>query len=251
LSCRVLGRGVEHRLLAFLGEHAEENGIQRVTVPFAPSRKNQPAHDFLESLPDGLRIETPSGCDYTYQATAIQGLRWKPARRSELGEPRAAKTEPAPRGFVDFNRFALELRSPEEVLNAMRREAYSALQTVSGNGAPESDIERRLTAIWAEILQRSSISVHDNFFDLGGHSLLAVLLLMRVKEEFGVQLSVDDVYSGTLTLRELAQTIEAHQMGEVAPEEYQALLAEIEGLSDEEVRTLLAAEEQPEGGPQE
>jgi hypothetical protein len=91
--------------------------------------------------------------------------------------------------------------------------------------------------------------VHDNFFDLGGHSLLAVVLLLRVKEEFGVELSVDDVYSGTLTLRELAQTIEARQAGDVAPEEYQALLAEIEGLSDDEVRALLAAEETAEGGP--
>jgi FkbH-like protein len=251
LSCRVLGRGVEHRLLAFLGEHAEENGVPRVTVPFAPSRKNRPAHNFLESIPDGVCTATPTGSDYTYLATAIQGLRWKPALRSEAGEPRAAKTEPAPRGFVEFDRIARELRSPEEVLDAMRREARAALQTVCGNGAPHSDVERRLTAIWAEILQRSAISVHDNFFDLGGHSLLAVLLLMRVKEEFGVELSVDDVYSGTLTLRELARTIEAHQMGDVAPEEYQALLAEIEGLSDEEVSALLAAEEQPKDGPHE
>ena len=30
---------------------------------------------------------------------------------------------------------------------------------------------------------------------------------------------------------------------------YQALLAEIEGLSDDEVRVLLAAEETAEGGP--
>ncbi len=254
LSCRVLGRGVEHRLLAFLGEHAEENGIHRVTVPFAPSRKNLPAHDFLESMPEALRRETPEGYEYTFLATAIQGLRWKPARKSELGEPKPAKTNPAPRGLVEFDRIALELRSPEQILEAMRRETLAALQTVAGNGAPASDIERRLTAIWAEILHRSSISVHDNFFDLGGHSLLAVLLLMRVKEEFGVELSVDDVYSGTLTLRELAQTIEGRQMGDVAPEEYQALLAEIEGLSDEEVRALLAAEEQeaqPEGGSQE
>jgi acyl carrier protein len=237
---------VEHRLLAFLGEHAEENGAHRVTVPFTPSRKNQPAHDFLESIPQDARTVTSTGCDYTYLATAIQGLRWKPARKREIGAPKTTRAELAPRGFVEFDRIARELRSPEEILEAMRREARAALQTASGNGAPQSDVERRLTAIWAEILQRSTISVHDNFFDLGGHSLLAVLLLMRVKEEFGVQLSVDDVYSGTLTLRELAQTIEAHQMGDVPPEEYQALLAEIEGLSDEEVRALLAAEEQGE-----
>jgi len=250
LSCRVLGRGVEHRLLAFLGEHAEENGIHQVTVPFTPSRKNKPAHDFLESVSGSVRTITASGYDYAFQARAIQGMRWKPAHKSEVGEPRAAQPEPVQRAFFEFDRIARELQTPEEVLEAMRREARAALQDVTGDGAPQTDVERRLTAIWAEILQRSSISVHDNFFDLGGHSLLAVLLLLRVKEEFGVELSVDDVYSGTLTLRELAQTIEARQMGDVAPEEYQAMLAEIEGLSDEEVHALLAAEEKEEDGPQ-
>lgn len=249
LSCRVLGRGVEHRLLAFLGEHAEENGVHHVTVPFTPSRRNRPACDFLEAVSGGRRVETPGGLLYSFEATAIQGLRWKPGRKSEVGEPRPARPAPAARGFVEFDRIARELRTPEQVLAEMRREARSALRLETGDGAAQTDVERRLAAIWAEILQRSSISVHDNFFDLGGHSLLAVLLLLRVKEEFGVELSVDDVYSGTLTLRELARTIEARQAGDVAPEEYQALLAEIEGLSDEEVRALLAAEEQTEGGP--
>ncbi|MGO9242787.1 MAG: HAD-IIIC family phosphatase [Bryobacteraceae bacterium] len=249
LSCRVLGRGVEHRLLAFLGEHAEENGVHHVTAPFTPSRRNRPACDFLEAVSGGRRMETPGGLLYSFEATAIQGLRWKPGRKAEVGEPRSVRPAPAARGFVEFDRIARELRTPEQVLGEMRREARSVLRLETGDGAAQTDVERRLAAIWAEILQRSSISVHDNFFDLGGHSLLAVLLLLRVKEEFGVELSVDDVYSGTLTLRELARTIEARQAGDVAPEEYQALLAEIEGLSDDEVRALLAAEEQAEGGP--
>jgi FkbH-like protein len=242
LSCRVLGRGVEHRLLAFLGEHAEENAIRRVTIPFEPSRKNRPAWEFLESINGAGRLQTPYSTLYTFSATAIQGLRWKPVRKSEVGAPASAPLAPVSRGFVDCGRIATELRTPERILAAMRNEVRESISTPAGDGSPQSDTERRLIHIWAEILQRNMISVYDNFFDLGGHSLLAVLLLMRVKDEFGVQLSVEDVYSGTLTLRELAQTIEARQLGDVAPEEFHALLAEIEGLSDEEVRLLLAAE---------
>jgi FkbH-like protein len=249
LSCRVLGRGVEHRLLAFLGEHAEENGVHQVTVPFTPARRNRPALDFLESVSAGKRTHTPDGFLCSFEATAIQGLRWKPVRPAEVGEPKAARSAPGVRGFVEFDRIARELRTPEQILAEMRREARAALRLETGEGPAQTEVERRLAAIWAEILQRPCISVHDNFFDLGGHSLLAVVLLLRVKEEFGVELSVDDVYSGTLTLRELAQTIEARQAGDVAPEEYQALLAEIEGLSDDEVRALLAAEDQVEGDP--
>ena len=57
-----------------------------------------------------------------------------------------------------------------------------------------------------------------------------------MREEFGVELAIDDVYSATLTLGELARKIEGG-------DEYEALLAEIEGLSDDEVRALLAKED--------
>jgi acyl carrier protein len=106
-----------------------------------------------------------------------------------------------------------------------------------------TETEAHLARIWAELLERPAVSSQDNFFDLGGHSLLAVLLLLRIRESFGVELSIDDVYSGTLTLSDLATRIETAQLGGIDPEEYAALLAEIEGLSDEEARELLTAED--------
>jgi len=36
--------------------------------------------------------------------------------------------------------------------------------------------------------------------------------LLRIKETFEVELSIDDVYSAAVTLAELAQKIEAYQM---------------------------------------
>src|SRR4029077_12494637 len=43
--------------------------------------------------------------------------------------------------------------------------------------APGSEIERRLAAIWTELLGIDEIGAHDDFFDLGGHSLLATRVL--------------------------------------------------------------------------
>ena len=104
-----------------------------------------------------------------------------------------------------------------------------------------------LPCIWSDLLQKPSISASDNFFDLGGHSLLAVLLLVRVHETFGVQLSIDDVYSGAVTLSDLAQRIELIQMGGADSSEYAELLKEIEAMSEEEARQMLA-ESEPDGG---
>ncbi len=55
LSCRVLGRGVERRLLARLGEIAAERGLARVDLSWVPGERNRPALDFLESLDGALR----------------------------------------------------------------------------------------------------------------------------------------------------------------------------------------------------
>ena len=50
LSCRVLGRGVEHRMWKTLGEIATTRGLETVSVPFLPTAKNQPAFDFLSKV---------------------------------------------------------------------------------------------------------------------------------------------------------------------------------------------------------
>ena len=247
LSCRALGRGVEHRMLSALAEEALDLGIYAVEVAFRPTPKNQPARQFLSSIPFGSSSVCGDTTTYRFPATDLQALRWKPqAPASSIAAPVAPP--PLTRGFADFARIARDLRTPAQILAAMRRQAPAPAVPPTG-APPASETEQRLAAIWSELLEKPVAGRDANFFDLGGHSLLAVLLLMRIKEDFAVELSVDDVYSGALTLGDLARTIEARQLGALDPDEYQALLAEIEGLSDEEVRSLLEQEERAGGPP--
>ena len=68
LSCRVLGRGVEHRVLGYLGELARDRGADYVDVHFVPSEKNQPAWDFLENV--GSAFKQPLNGGYTFRFPA-------------------------------------------------------------------------------------------------------------------------------------------------------------------------------------
>lgn len=54
--------------------------------------------------------------------------------------------------------------------------------------ALQDDVEMRLAAIWAAVLERDAVGIHDDFFALGGHSLLAIRLFSRVEAEFGERL---------------------------------------------------------------
>jgi FkbH-like protein len=245
LSCRVLGRGVEHRLLGWLGEEAVRRGLEAVRVDLALTAKNRPAQDFLHSVGAAVERATPSGFTYNFRAADLCGLEWRPpAEKAPAPIPSNGRPAAKKRRFVEYARIANELSRPTQILEAMRRESLDVHGAEAGS---MNEIEQRLAEIWADLLQRPVVSPADNFFDLGGHSLLAVLLVVRVREAFGVELPIDDVYTGTLTLGDLARKIEIYQLAAENPEEYQALLAEIESLSDEEVRKLLAEEERQSG----
>jgi amino acid adenylation domain-containing protein len=56
--------------------------------------------------------------------------------------------------------------------------------------APRTLVEQRLAAILSPLLRVERVSVKDNFFLLGGHSLLGTQLLTKIREVFGVELSL-------------------------------------------------------------
>ena len=59
LSCRALGRGVEHRMVARLGEIALERGLECVEIPFVAAPAEPAGALFLESLGVGWHLPLP------------------------------------------------------------------------------------------------------------------------------------------------------------------------------------------------
>jgi amino acid adenylation domain-containing protein len=83
---------------------------------------------------------------------------------------------------------------------------------VAEGAAGESDTERRLCEIWAELLDVPQVGVDDDFFDLGGHSLLAVRLALAIERELGQSLSVAKLIDAR-TVRQAAALIERAKSG--------------------------------------
>jgi len=50
--------------------------------------------------------------------------------------------------------------------------------------APRDETERRIAAIWEELLGNGPVGSFDDFFELGGHSLLAARVAARISQEF-------------------------------------------------------------------
>jgi acyl transferase domain-containing protein/acyl carrier protein len=104
--------------------------------------------------------------------------------------------------------------------------------------APTNEIERRIAAIWQELLGIDRVGIDDSFFDLGGHSLLATQLISRLREAFFIPLPLNIIFAAP-TVADFAALI-AQNFAEHVDSE---LLAELEELSQDEIQALLAGEE--------
>jgi amino acid adenylation domain-containing protein len=119
-----------------------------------------------------------------------------------------------PNGKID--RAAL----PEpDVGNILRDDAFAESRT---------PIEKRMAEILAALLGLDQVSAEDNFFLLGGHSLLGAQLIARVRDVFGVELSLRSLFDAP-TVAKLSAQIEA------------ALLAKLEAMSEDEAQRILGA----------
>ncbi len=74
--------------------------------------------------------------------------------------------------------------------------------------APQQEAEKPdgLEGIWKALLGHENIGPDSEFFDLGGTSLTAVQLIAQVQAQFGVRLSMRNVFDGP-TVREMEETI--------------------------------------------
>ncbi|HEX7182937.1 MAG TPA: condensation domain-containing protein [Thermoanaerobaculia bacterium] len=74
--------------------------------------------------------------------------------------------------------------------------------------ALEGETERRVAAVWGELLGIRGLCPDDDFFALGGHSLLATQAASRLRDALGVELPLE-VFFEHRTVRGLAAHIEA------------------------------------------
>ena len=85
--------------------------------------------------------------------------------------------------------------------------SVSAPSDDAGFVVPRTELETRLAAIWAEVLNLSQVGINENFFDLGGHSLSAIGLHSQIGKLTGKTLPIASIFQFG-TIAQQAQLIE-------------------------------------------
>ncbi len=162
-------------------------------------------------------------------------------------------------GLLAEVRRGLERRLPGHLLPR----AYAALPALplTGNGKidlaalptplpggdgeaaePRTETERRLAALFCEVLGRDDLGIHDDFFLMGGDSLLATELGVRINAQFGADLPITLLFSVS-TIAGLAASLSAVQATSGPPPR------PVEGdVQDLSILGLLELDSDPDGG---
>jgi amino acid adenylation domain-containing protein len=105
--------------------------------------------------------------------------------------------------------------------NILRDESVEANET-------QSPIEEHLSAVLSSLLGVAHVGSDDNFFTLGGHSLMGAQLIAKIRENFGVELSLRTLFEEP-TPRGMSVEIE------------RLIYARLANMSEDEAQRLLAS----------
>ncbi|MEG5056961.1 amino acid adenylation domain-containing protein [Microcoleus sp. A2-C5] len=124
-----------------------------------------------------------------------------------------------PNGKVDRKALPVPEQSREAAIipatqNALDLPAHTTQEQPENPGefaSPKDDLEVQLVNIWEEVLNISSISTTDNFFEMGGHSLLAISLMREIEKTYNKELPLPILFQSP-TIHQLANTLRKQRL---------------------------------------
>ncbi len=221
LSCRVLGRGVEHAVLRRLGEIAKQRALHHVELQYLPTSMNEPARAFAESVAADFRVEQQNRIIYRIPVERACAI----VHRPDL-DGAAAIREHEPEGNSSFAsslsasgthcseryaRLAQTFVSGRSVLDAVRNPVARSRSMTDRPVVASTPTESAVLALWQEMLAIDGLGVEDDYFQLGGTSLIAARLLAEISRRFGVKLSMTSILESP-TVRALSRDLDQRNL---------------------------------------
>ncbi len=233
LSCRVLGRRVEHGILAALGRLATDWHCARILAALVPTGRNEPIRQFLAAPPWVEIAPQHYACRAADAIRDVPGLGlsanhvFAPPPPSPVAlEPRSDPAGAATASSAAALHGAIPPLPPPAIeneaqlvhahqylpwlaaaagwpahlppgLRAQRATVHAANATHAGSTAraPQPGIETTVAQAWADVLQLQDIPATVPFADLGGHSLHAVRVVSRLERTFGTRIGLARFYT--------------------------------------------------------
>lgn len=195
LSCRALGRGIEHRMIAAAGQFALSVGATQVVVPFRRGERNGPAERFLEAVFNdraqsdrhrfSIGADTAASLVFDPSAGNDQHTDSEPGRQQ-------ARVDSSDRSRLAqrYECISRTLTSGSKIEQAVASRIRERPDLHTGFVAPALAMEREIATIWENVLRIGRVGVHDRFQDLGGKSIHLVRIHSLIHERLKIPIEI-------------------------------------------------------------
>ncbi len=213
LSCRVLGRGVEHQVLAQFGQLCLRRGKEWARFRFQATEKNQPAWEFIQSVGAGFMQTAGSETVIVLPAEKLANLRYEPGEAQTNHTNGSSETGSKPRSTTavlglskKFQQIAGELNDVKKICAAIDTRKSQANGKAFAEELPAT-LAGKILGIWRRVIGNSHVGMNDNFVDVGGTSLKAVQIVAAIRRELNLHLSIVNIFECP-TVRLLSEKME-------------------------------------------
>jgi amino acid adenylation domain-containing protein len=202
--------------------HKKQRGHHNYALPYSwDVRLGQKTRDeAIDELNDNLDVprikEIMAKIGYVEPAAAEDGMArlvayYVSSKQLTVAALRAHLAEDLlesmmPTHFVRLDRMPLTTNGKIDRA-ALPEPTAENIQSAEDFVAPVTATEKKLAALWCDLLKIDSIGRNDNFFGLGGHSLLVMRAVSRMREAFGVDVQLRNLFERP-TVAGLAEVID-------------------------------------------
>jgi FkbH-like protein len=210
LSCRALGRRVEHTMFKYVMQLAATRGKDCVKVRLAKTNRNTPARLFFAGLIGSEDVE--AGMITIPLAGLSAQLDGRITSRAEVNSDRDRMSvvsrfessasedrgnEKSPHQNTPladtalYREIMVRFRTACDVIEAVRSQLRPR-SDLTAFVLPNTGVERAMAEIWSKNLGVTPVGSTDNFFNLGGNSLQMIYILQDINDKFRLKLSLID-----------------------------------------------------------
>lgn len=193
VSCRVLGRGVEHQMAAEMGRLALTRGLPVVRFLVETTKRNTPARNFLEAIAGEFTSGDEQRLQADIPADVLAALTFQPTAAAVVEE---AAEAPAPHAHQAGDADSLRRRERQIRRTAQELSTIAALAVeIEGTPAPAGipaagpspdDVATLVTGAFAAALKLTpeEVTARDKLEALGCDSFKIVEITVALLEEF-------------------------------------------------------------------
>jgi aryl carrier-like protein len=190
LSCRVLGRGVPHRILRRLESECPET-CPTITFSMVPSSRNTPARRFFENDLQLRAAETPHGLAYVWRAGGRVFLRVMPHTIERRQNPHRALL-PAD----EWDASAVARRRRNHLVEMLANQDAAPAKTVAATRVPPTGpTTSALLDAARRVLRIADLQPQDNVFDRGAESIDVAYFVVEAERLMGAQIDIAHLFA--------------------------------------------------------